>query len=88
LVVMISESSGETYDKVYKDLHLTNGYTEDVPGLFGPTAKRWLDVSELNKKQFEIFMGACVLTANEFFNMNLVLYSDEKVGTVLTTKKK
>lgn len=86
LVIMISESSGMTFKETYDALHKECGFKETVPGLFGPSTVRFKDVSELTNKEFDRFMSSCVLKANEFYNMNLVLYSSEILGTVLTEK--
>ena len=87
LVIMVSKDSGMEYKEVYDRFHLDHAITEDTPGLFGPIVERRKDVSELNVEEFEIFISRCLVTANEFFNMNLVLYSNEEVGTVLTKAK-
>ncbi len=88
ILMMCVENTGSDYKEV--NAHFMNLCfpKKEFSGLFGKeilVAPR--DIESLNMKEFQETLDKCILEANSFFEMNLELYHDERVGTILTNKR-
>ena len=88
LCVMASEDTGNDYKVVYDSFLHHHSPRIETEGLFGKEYTRRKKFSEFTNKDFNNFINGCILDANETMRTKLVLYQDDKLGTILTTEKK